>query len=358
MNKRRIIKTIFAVILCLAAATAFASCQSNKETLLEMGQRYLDELDYEKAVIAFEQAIETEPMNEQAYLGLYNAYCSAEEYEKAGEALYRGYKETTSKDFWNLLKEFENADITVSHKSGYYEDGIDLTFTAGKGAKIYYNIGVGSKPQKKYTAPLKLDDGLYHVVVQAKGRYTGSESEIYEYEYIAGPVPKSIKVAEEFGPLGEKYSWIFGICDGVISVRSRKNDLWGTTDIHFKELTPLESEDRYYSFERYITPEKYEKAIKLKYEENDDGTLEISWLGTPICDRKISYEETLRRTPDFSMYWEKIIPFADEDGKLGVMNILGDVILEPCYTGMTNADNGMIIATGKEGTVRLEEVYE
>ncbi len=58
------------------------------------------------------------------------------------------------------------------------------------------------------------------------------------------------------------------------------------------------------------------------------------------------------------MYWEKIIPFADEDGKLGVMNILGEVILEPCYTGMTNADNGMIIATGKEGTVRLEAVYE
>lgn len=357
MNKRRIIKTIFAVILCLAAATAFASCQSNKETLLEMGQRYLDELDYEKAVIAFEQAIETEPMNEQAYLGLYNAYCSAEEYEKAGEALYRGYKETTSKDFWNLLKEFENADITVSHKSGYYEDGIDLTFTAGKGTEIYYNIGVGSKPQKKYTAPLKLDDGLYHVVVQAKGRYTGSESEIYEYEYITGPVPKSIKVAEEFGPQGEKYAWIEGMLDGIISVRSRKNDLWGTTDIDFNEIAPFESETSDYS-ERRFNKEKYEKAIKMYCKENDDGTAEIYLLGEQIHDKKIDYKGTMRRIPDPTAYWEKIIPFADENGKFGVMNIRGEVILEPCYTGMTNADNGMIIATGKEGTVRLEAVYE
>ncbi len=356
MNKRRIIKTIFAVILCLAAATVFASCQSNKETLLEMGQRYLDELDYEKAVIAFEQVIETEPMNEQAYLGLYNAYCSAEEYEKAGEALYRGYKETTSKDFWNLLKEFENADITVSHKSGYYEDGIDLTFTAGKGAEIYYNIGVGSKPQKKYTAPLKLDDGLYHVVVQAKGRYTGSESEIYEYEYIAGPVPTKMEVTKEFGVQYE-YSWIAGMLDGIISVRSRKNDLWGTTDIDFNEIAPFESETLDY-MERRFNKEKYEKAIKMYCKENDDGTAYVYWLGEPICDRKIDYEETLRRVPDFSVYWEKIIPFTDESGKFGVMNILGEVILEPCYTGMTNADNGMIIATGKEGTVRLEAVYE
>lgn len=357
MNKRRIIKTIFAVILCLAAATAFASCQRNKETLLEMGQRYLDELNYEKAVLVFEQVIETEPMNEQAYLGLYKAYCSAEEYEKAGEALYRGYKGTASEEFWNLLKEFENADITVSHKSDYYEDGIDLTFTAGKGTEIYYNIGVGSKPQKKYTAPLKLDDGLYHVVVQAKGRYTGSESEIYEYEYIAGPVPTKMEVTKEFGVQWDEYSWIEGMLDGIISVRSAKNDLWGTTDIDFNEIAPFESETSDYS-ERRFNKEKYEKAIKMYCKENDDGTAYVYWLGEPICNKKIDYSGTMKRITNPVVYWEKIIPFADEDGKFGVMNILGEVILEPCYIGMINADNGMIIATGKEGTVRLEAVYE
>ena len=241
MSKGSTAKIILAVILCVVAVTVFASCQKSEKTLLKIGQKYLDELEYEKAALAFEQAIEVEPMNEQAYFGLYNVYCSTEDYDKAGEALYRGYKATNSEELWNELKKFEDTEIKVSHESGYYKDGINLAFTAGKGAEVYYNIGVKSEPTEKYTSPLKLDDGLYHVVVFAKGKYTGKTSRILEYEYITGPVPMKMEVAEKFGPLGGKYTWIFGICDGVISVQSRKNGLWGTTDLHFNVTTPCES---------------------------------------------------------------------------------------------------------------------
>ena len=360
MSKGSTAKIILAVILCVVAVTVFASCQKSEKTLLKIGQKYLDELEYEKAALAFEQAIEVEPMNEQAYFGLYNVYCSTEDYDKAGEALYRGYKATNSEELWNELKKFEDTEIKVSHESGYYKDGINLAFTAGKGAEVYYNIGVKSEPTEKYTSPLKLDDGLYHVVVFAKGKYTGKTSRILEYEYITGPVPTKMEVAETFGlQYCEKYARIEGMLDGIISVKGRKSDLWGTTDIDFNEIKQCRSGTSDYSEKRF-NGKKHEQAIKLYCREDgeNDGMAYIYWLGKPIYDKKINYSETMKRITDWNMYWERVIPFADENGKLGVMNILGEVIVEPTYTGMINADNGMIIAIGKEGIVRLEAVYE
>jgi len=41
---------------------------------LKEGSHYLSELDYEAAVATFEAVIEIEPNNEQAYIGLADAY--------------------------------------------------------------------------------------------------------------------------------------------------------------------------------------------------------------------------------------------------------------------------------------------
>ena len=319
--------------------------------------------NYEDAIIKFEAMIELDPNVEEAYIGLFEAYSAMEDYDKAGEWLYAGYLQTEDENMWELLKEFENTEIKVSHKSGYYENGLKLSFSSGKGTDIYYDIGMESEPTKRYTKPLALDDGLYHIVVQVKGKYTGAVSEIYEFEYIAGPVPKSMEVAEKFGFQGKKYSAIYCMSDGIIGVLSRENNLWGTVDIHFNEVDAMENEIPFYVVEDGVGhyggffDKKFVNAISITIKEID-GKNYICWMGKPISQQEVEPEETSERFVIDGIYWEKLIPFATPDGKFGVMNILGEIIVEPQYTGMVNADNDMIIAIGNEGTVRLEARYE
>ncbi|MCM1060271.1 MAG: leucine-rich repeat domain-containing protein [Eubacterium sp.] len=61
---------------------------------LDFGRIYLADLSYEKAVLEFTEAIEIEPLNPDAYLGLAEAYVGMEDTEKAIEILEEGYDKT------------------------------------------------------------------------------------------------------------------------------------------------------------------------------------------------------------------------------------------------------------------------
>ena len=55
---------------------------------LQLGEKYMDDLNYENAVAAYSEAIEIDPMNTDAYLGLAQSYMGAEQYDEA-EASYQ-----------------------------------------------------------------------------------------------------------------------------------------------------------------------------------------------------------------------------------------------------------------------------
>lgn len=61
---------------------------------LDLGQKYLSEMNYEKAVMAFNQAIEIDPRSADAYLGLADAYLGLGDKEAALAALEAGYEAT------------------------------------------------------------------------------------------------------------------------------------------------------------------------------------------------------------------------------------------------------------------------
>ncbi len=41
---------------------------------LDLGTKYLDDMDYEQALVAFEAALDIDPMNVDAYLGIVSTY--------------------------------------------------------------------------------------------------------------------------------------------------------------------------------------------------------------------------------------------------------------------------------------------
>lgn len=85
---------------------------------IDLGHTYLIELSYEKAVIEFTEAIEIEPLNADAYLGLAEAYVGTGNTEKAIEILEKGYDKTGDGRLKDMLREllppFEETTVTTT----------------------------------------------------------------------------------------------------------------------------------------------------------------------------------------------------------------------------------------------------
>ena len=79
-EKRKLLQLVAAVLL-----TACASGASKAADKIELGQKYLTELNYTEAVASFTEAIRLDPDNIQAYMGRAEAYLALGEYEKALE---------------------------------------------------------------------------------------------------------------------------------------------------------------------------------------------------------------------------------------------------------------------------------
>ncbi|MGN0325722.1 MAG: DUF6273 domain-containing protein [Lachnospiraceae bacterium] len=70
-----------------------ASPMARLRKQLDLGNQYLEEMQYEQAIAAFENAISIDPKNEDAYLGLAEAYLGLGDYESTIEVLDEGIRE-------------------------------------------------------------------------------------------------------------------------------------------------------------------------------------------------------------------------------------------------------------------------
>ena len=84
-EKRKLLQLVAAVLLAVMLLTACASGAPKAADKIELGQKYLTELNYTEAVASFTEAIRLDPDNIQAYMGRAEAYLALGEYEKALE---------------------------------------------------------------------------------------------------------------------------------------------------------------------------------------------------------------------------------------------------------------------------------
>jgi len=93
MGKRRIVYIAVAIALVVVAAGAIGVSVhrfNDPGYQLQLGEKYLLELKYEKAIAAFAKVIAIEPRTEQAYLGIADAYIGMEQWDMAQKALEQG----------------------------------------------------------------------------------------------------------------------------------------------------------------------------------------------------------------------------------------------------------------------------
>ena len=94
----------------------------------DLGMRYLEEQNYEEAVVAFTAAIELDPKQADAYVGLANAYVGTENYEEASGAIQEGIAACGETETFTRL-----ADNISFLQSG--ETGIKITSFSFDNAK-------------------------------------------------------------------------------------------------------------------------------------------------------------------------------------------------------------------------------
>ena len=130
-NKKFVVPVIISSIAVLAVVAAViivltinSSGKDRKlQEQLDLGEKYISELDYEQAIVAYEMAIEIDPMSADAYLGLAAAYMSAGNYEKAIETLKLGYEKTGNEVMLTQMRIFEDA-MALSGGANGQEDGM------------------------------------------------------------------------------------------------------------------------------------------------------------------------------------------------------------------------------------------
>ena len=102
----------------LAVLSASKGAAESADKHIDLGNKYLIELSYDKAVIEFNKAIEIEPRNADAYLGLAEAYIGLGDEDKAVDALKLGYENTgderIKKKLDELLGVTEETSVTAA----------------------------------------------------------------------------------------------------------------------------------------------------------------------------------------------------------------------------------------------------
>lgn len=113
-NKRVIIYIAAAIIAVIVISVFILMSGGNVETWQEhydLGQQYLVELSYDKAVLEFTDAIKIDPQNADPYIGLADAYIGLGDTAKAVETLETGLAETGDDRISKRLEELKGDDV-------------------------------------------------------------------------------------------------------------------------------------------------------------------------------------------------------------------------------------------------------
>lgn len=161
---------IFLVVAIFATAGIVSYTKDkNLQEQLDLGERYLDELDYEAAIVAYEMAIEIDSKSVDAYIGLADVYVEMKKYEDAIDVLKDGYNETEEEELLDAIEKIEEImedaesldgeEVECNDESEQPENGEESSFVPG-------SVEVSVEDAYTYSGVDALNGGMtycYHI---------------------------------------------------------------------------------------------------------------------------------------------------------------------------------------------------
>ena len=121
-KKKWLLPTIIAVIVVIAAISAITVYNLPANRLnrqLALAEKYMSELNYEAAILAYKAAIEIDPRCEKAYVGLVDLYIAMGDYDEA-EFIFNTATLYLNSDI--LLSKYNDLKLLISDNDSNTDD--------------------------------------------------------------------------------------------------------------------------------------------------------------------------------------------------------------------------------------------
>jgi len=254
---------------------------------LDLGQKYLEEQNYDEAIIAFESAIKIEPMSVDAYLGLVDAYVALDDIESAIAVLERGCELTKSEELNRVLSElkqkmitgdFEVLGISVEYDYyGYANKGIIIVGKDEQYGAVDYDNNV--------IVPLEYSDCCN--VANDDGQTWFFKDDIYYVFDAEGNV--IFNTSEPISAVSEGVVLCSGVVNGDYVIKYVKFDntiLFETIIQDYDEYYDIASAVGFNDGKAYVCTEDYPEGNRIFTEITDIGNV------TDVSDRYYKVNRT------------------------------------------------------------------
>ena len=131
--------------------------------LIDKGNNYLDQMDYDDGIVAFDEAIQIDPKRPEAYEGKVNIYIAKGDYESALSVINDGFGAIEGDDYVASFTEFA---------TGVYEQYADVLVSEGNYSQALEVLETGNK-----LMPGQLSNKIADVMMDASEQQKAAESE-------------------------------------------------------------------------------------------------------------------------------------------------------------------------------------
>lgn len=287
--KKKIVLGITGAILLalIVGLIVYLSGGNNRKLIaqLDLGNKYLEEYEYEEAIACFAKAIEIDPMSVEAYLGLVEAYIELNDYDTAYDWAKKGYELTNAPELKEKMDMIDSGAIFDAKGRPHLDKGYDENGKLIGMARYTYNR------DKRDTVERLTADGNVAFSVKSEydeeGRetygfsgYYGHFEEFY-YRYITYNEEGLIAATHEISEGGhESYqTYDYDAYGRVIEMVA--SGIYETDGSKFRITTkyfyPDDEKDYYTRWETYDENGLLMGASEFIYDENDVYIEQISY---------------------------------------------------------------------------------
>ena len=199
----RKVSILFVLVLILLVGCK--SKEARVQEQLDLGSKYMAELDYESAIVALNKAIQIDPKKVDAYKMLAEVYEKSGRLDDARATLEKvlDLDDLSSENKDEINDRIKNLDflVAISKLPGEYDEPTALELSNIGSNDIYYSIDTKDSrlvaTDMKYTSPILLDEDGNYIVKAYTVDSSGNKHDSTEVKY-------TIKLSKEHV---EKDSW-------------------------------------------------------------------------------------------------------------------------------------------------------
>jgi YD repeat-containing protein len=317
-----VVALVAVAIICIIITTVMSQSESRQlAKQLDLGQKYLEDMDYDQAILAFNKAIEIDPKNVEAYLGMARAYEGLDNLEMAIYICTQGYEKTSDERLLEKMQYYKNI-VETGNENVVIEDENEITSdTNSNGNEIiaranlrleedYKDIGTVSSID--YLTYKQLEE-IFNPYINALEEYVNAYKEVYgdeAFKYIREN--HNVNEVSVMDTLPYLYR-LSKQLDKCLEIRKQIYEATGLEDYNINH-------NYYYSYEN--SEEEYD-VYGISVEQEYDTYGRLIWLKhtytDSISEDKLEYDEKgncIRLYESDAAGSRDIIYTYDEEGRI------------------------------------------